>query len=330
VLLRDGSVSKDVARLSSLLTDVTSPFVGLCTDDRNPLDIDEEGHMDHLVRTAIASGAPVVAAYRAASWSAARGFRLDDRGLLAPGQRADVVLVSDLGTCAVKRVIARGRPVDDALFAGIEALPAPGRRSIHLDPVTPSVFRIPARSGASPVIGVIPGSIVTEALSEELPTVDGERKADPVRGVHKLAVLARHGVNRNVGRAFVRGFGFPAGALASSVGHDSHNVIVVGADDADMAAAVNRLIRLEGGFVAVVRGRVVGELPLPIAGLLSDLPFDRVRDGLRALRAAVREMGCPLAEPFLQLAFLPLPVIPHLKLTDRGLVDVDRFAFVPA
>ncbi len=330
VLLRDGSVSKDVRRLAPLLTQATSPFLGLCTDDRNPLDIAEEGHVDHLIRTAIAAGAPMEAAYRAASWSAARGFRLDDRGLLAPGQRADVVLVSDLATCRVERVVSRGRVVDDALFARIPALPAPGRRSIRLEPVTPEVFRTPARAGASPVIGVIPGSIVTEALSLELPSGGDGRHADPARGLHQLAVLARHGANRNVGRAFVRGFGFPAGALASSVGHDSHNVIVVGADDADMAAAVNRLIELEGGFVAVVHGRVVGELALPIAGLLSDRPFGEVRDALRVLRAAVRSMGCPLAEPFLQLAFLPLPVIPHLKLTDRGLVDVDRFTIVPS
>lgn len=328
VLLRDGSVSKDVRRLAPLLTDVTSPFLAFCTDDRNPLDIAEEGHVDHLVREAIATGVPVGAAYRAATWSAARGFGLRDRGLVAPGQLADLVLLDDLEDVRVGAVLRRGRVVTEETLAATKPGPDVGRRSVRLAPVTADVFRTPAPHGSGPVIGVVAGSIVTEALSLELPHRDGRREADPARGVHKVAVLARHGKNRNVGRGFVRGFGFRAGALASSVGHDSHNVIVVGASDADMAVAVNRLLELEGGFVAVVGGKPVAELPLPLAGLLSDRPFGEVRDRLRTLRAAVRAMGCPLAEPFLQLAFLPLPVIPHLKITDRGLVDVDRFALV--
>ncbi|MCC7138906.1 MAG: adenine deaminase [Planctomycetes bacterium] len=328
VLLRDGSVSKDVRRLAPLLTDVTSPFLAFCTDDRNPLDIAEEGHVDHLVREAIATGVPVGAAYRAATWSAARGFGLRDRGLVAPGQLADLVLLDDLEDVRVGAVLRRGRVVTEETLAATKPGPDVGRRSVRLAPVTADVFRTPAPHGSGPVIGVVAGSIVTEALSLELPHRDGRREADPARGVHKVAVLARHGKNRNVGRGFVRGFGFRTGALASSVGHDSHNVIVVGASDVDMAVAVNRLLELEGGFVAVVGGKPVAELPLPLAGLLSDRPFGEVRDRLRTLRAAVRAMGCPLAEPFLQLAFLPLPVIPHLKITDRGLVDVDRFALV--
>ena len=163
-----------------------------------------------------------------------------------------------------------------------------------------------------------------------LPYRDGLRLSDPERDVLKVCVFSRHGTNRNVGRGFVTGFGFKRGALASSVGHDSHNVIVVGADDGDMAAAVNRLIELQGGFVAMVDGSVIAELPLPVAGLISDRPFEDVRDSLRRLRRDVREMGCDLTEPFLQLAFLPLPVIPHLKITDMGLVDVDRFELIAA
>jgi adenine deaminase len=328
VFLRDGSVSKDVRRLAPLLTPVTSPFLAFCTDDRNPLDIAEEGHVDHLVRTAIAAGVPELAAYRAAAWSAARGFGLRDRGLVAPGYRADLVLLDDVRTCRVGAVIAHGEVVDDATFARTPRISDVGRGSIHLDPVTPDVFRVRTGGGTGPVIGVRAGSILTDALAMTLPWRDGERRPDPAQGVHKVAVLARHGTNRNVGRGFVHGFGFPAGALASSVGHDSHNVIVVGASDAEMALAVNRLRALGGGFVAVVGTEVVAELPLPLAGLLSDRPFAEVRDGLRTLRTAVRAMGCPLGEPFLQLAFLPLPVIPHLKITDLGLVDVDRFALV--
>ena len=330
VLLRDGSVSKDVRRLAPLLTEANSPFFALCTDDRNPLDIAEEGHIDHLVRAAIAAGAPLHAAYRAATWSAARGFGLVDRGLVAPGYRADLVLLSDLEGCRVEAVVKDGRLVTPESFAGVVPPADVGRNSIRLDRVGPEVFRAPSAGASGPVIGVVPGSILTESLVLTLPYRDGHRFADPAQDVLEVCVLARHGKNRNVGRGFVRGFGLRDGALASSVGHDSHNVIVVGASPADMAVAVNRLIDLQGGFVAVRGGNVLAELALPLSGLISDRPFPEVRDGLRALRAAVKAMGCPLAEPFLKLAFLPLPVIPHLKITDRGLVDVDRFRLIAA
>ncbi|MEO5375899.1 MAG: adenine deaminase [Alphaproteobacteria bacterium] len=329
VLIRDGSVSKDVAALAPLVTEATWPFTAFCTDDRNPLDIAEQGHMDHLIRAAIAQGAPPVAVYRAATFAAARGFGLMDRGMIAPGYRADLVLLSDFATCAVEGVIRNGRPVGPHTFDAVERLAPIGLDSMRLAPASPEDFAVPTSGPSGPVIGVIPGSILTDHLTLSLPWRDGLRLADPAAGIHKVCVLARHGGPRSIGRGFVRGFGFPRGALASSVGHDSHNVIVVGADDADMALAVNRLIELRGGFVAVCDGEVRAELALPIAGLMSDLPFGAVRDRLRPLRAAVRAMGCPLAEPFLQLAFLPLPVIPHLKITDRGLVDVDRFALIP-
>lgn len=330
VLVRDGSVSKDVRALAPLLDDGTSPFMAFCTDDRNPLDIAEEGHVDHLIRTAIACGAPLTAAYRAATWSAANGFGLRDRGLVAPGYRADLVLVDDLESCAVRLVIRNGAVVGEETFAAIEPVPPVGRDSIHLDPVTEDVFAAPATGPTGPVIGIVPGQIVTEHLTMTLPCRDGIREADPAQDVLRVCVLARHGVNRNVGRGFVKGFGLASGALASSVGHDSHNVIVVGADARDMAVAVNRLIALGGGFVAVRDGNVAAEMALPLAGLISDRRFPEVRESLRVLRRAVRAMGCPLDEPFLQLAFLPLPVIPHLKITDRGLVDVDRFALIAA
>ena len=330
VLIRDGSVSKDVHALASVIQPETSPFLGFCTDDRNPLDIAEEGHMDHLIRSAIRLGAPVAHVYRAATWSAARGFGLFDRGLVAPGQRADLVLLDDLEACAVNRVIRNGRVVTPDSFAGRPAVSPVGLRSVKLDPVTAEDFAVPAAGSVQSVIGVLPGKIITAHLRLEVPARNGTLVADPDRDILKICVFARHGTNRNVGRGFVSGFQFREGALASSVGHDSHNICVVGASDEDMAVAVNRLIELQGGFVAVRNGQVVGELALPLAGLMSLEPFETVERRLRSLRAVVREMGCPLAEPFLQLAFLPLPVIPHLKITDRGLVDVDKFALVDA
>jgi adenine deaminase len=328
VLIREGTVSKDIEALVGLITPFTSPFLGLCTDDRNPLDIAEQGHMDFLVRRAIQLGAPVASVYRAASWSAARGFGLRDRGLVAPGYLADLLLIDDLETCAVARVIRRGRVVTEASFSTRVLPTPPAHNTIRLTPVTAEVFAAPGSGPGTPVIGIVPGKIITEWEHAELPYHGGQRHADPSRDLLKICVLERHGRNGNVGRGFVHGFGLRAGALASSVGHDSHNLCVVGADDADMAVAANRVAALSGGFVAVRGGIVLAEMALPVAGLMSLRSFQDVAHDLERLRAAEREMGCLLAEPFLQLAFLALPVIPHLKITDMGLVDVDRFELI--
>jgi adenine deaminase len=203
-----------------------------------------------------------------------------------------------------------------------------GLDSVKAAPVTADDFRVAGGPGESSVIGVVPGRIITEHLRLSLPSRGGVRYVDLDGDVVKVAVVARHGVNRNIGLGFVKGFGMRRGAIASSIGHDSHNICVVGADDADMAAAVNRLIEIQGGFAVVSDGEVRAELPLPIAGLMSDRSYEWVRDALHPLRAAARGLGVVLPEPFLQVAFLPLPVIPHLKITDLGLVDVDRFELV--
>jgi adenine deaminase len=328
VLIREGSVSKDLRQLAPVLSVETSPFLALCTDDRNPLDIAEEGHLDHMIRTLVAMGRPPLAAYRAASLTAAQAFGLRDRGMIAPGRRADIVLLDDLEACAVSDVIAGGRLVEEELFAGRGTVAAIGLDSMRAAPVTADDFRTPATGGTASVIGVVPGRIITEHLRLDLPVRGGERRADLDRDAVKVAVVARHGANRNIGVGFVHGFGLKRGAIASSVGHDSHNICVVGADEADMAAAVNRLHALRGGFTVVSGGEVRAELALPVAGLMSDRSFEHVRDALHPLREAARGLGCVLPEPFLQVAFLPLPVIPHLKITDLGLVDVDRFELV--
>jgi adenine deaminase len=330
VLIREGSVSKDLAALTPLINEFSSPFLGFCTDDRNPLDIHEEGHLDFLVRRAISAGAPMTSVYRAASWSAARGFGLTDRGLIAPGFLADFLLLDDLETCAVHTVFRRGHRVTPESFESRPQPAPPGGNTMRLQPVTAEAFRTPAAGPGTPVIGIIPGKILTARLEATLPYSGGRRHADPEHDLLKICVLERHGRNGNIGRGFVKGFGFRRGALASSVGHDSHNICVVGAGDEDMAMAVNRLLVLGGGFVAVQGGRILAELALPFAGLMSLEPFEVVRQDLYTLRVAVQSMGCLLAEPFLHLAFLPLPVIPHLKITDLGLVDVDRFALIPA
>ena len=227
-------------------------------------------------------------------------------------------------------MVRRGHVVDAGSFAS-RALPAaPAHNSIRLPPVSPDIFRAPAAGPGTPVIGIVPGKIITAREHADLPYRDGLRHADPSRDLLKICVLERHGRNGNVGRGFVRGFGVQGGALASSVGHDCHNLCVVGANDADMALAANRLIASGGGFVAVRDGQVLAEMRLPVAGLMSLDTFKSVSHQLEDLRAAVRGMGCTLDEPFLQLAFLALPVIPHLKITDMGLVDVDRTELLAA
>lgn len=329
VLIREGSVSKDLHALAGLLTERFSPYIAFCTDDRNPLDIAEHGHLDHMIRTAIALGAPPLAVYRAASLSAAEGFGLKDRGLIAPGKRADIAVIDSLEGCHASLVLAGGVVADDAAFAARATTAPVARHSVKAPPVRPEHFRTGGNRVETPVIGILPGKIITEHLTFDIAPQDGDKQPDLARDLVKIAVIERHGVNGNRATGFVRGFGLKRGAIGSTVCHDHHNIAVVGVDHADMALAANRLGEIEGGFVVVEAGRVLAELPLPVAGLMSLGSFEEVREQLIALRAAARSLGVTLDEPFLQLAFLALPVIPHLKITDKGMVDVDRFEVMP-
>ena len=329
VLIREGSVSKDLHALVGLLTERFSPYLCLCTDDRNPLDIGEQGHLDYMIRTAIALGAAPLAVYRAASLSAAEAFGLKDRGLIAPGKRADIAVIDTLEDCNVAQVFTGGVEISAAAFAAREILPPVARHSVKAPRITAADFRSSGNRVQTPVIGIIPGKIVTEHLSYDIAPQDGDKRPDIARDLVKIAVIERHGVNGNRATGFVKGFGLQRGAIGSTVCHDHHNIAVVGADYEDMALAVQRLGEIEGGFVVVEGGRVLAELALPIAGLMSLNSFEAVRADLVELRAAARSLGVVLEEPFLQLAFLCLPVIPHLKITDHGMVDVDRFEVMP-
>lgn len=328
ILVREGSVSKDLQALMPLITERLSPYLALCTDDRNPLDIAEQGHLDHMIRTAIAAGVEPLAIYRAASISAARAFGLRDRGLVAPGWRADLVVIDSLEDCRAGIVFSAGRRVTDALFAERRPVEPVGLDSVKARKVRAADFGLPYNEGETPVLGVLPGKIITEHRRYRLPAEGNQTGVDLDRDIIKVAVIERHGVNGNHANGFVQGFGLKKGAIASTVGHDSHNICVVGAGDEDMALAVNRLSEIKGGFVVVEDGKVTGEIALPVAGLMSLEPYESVRDTLHHLRQAAFALGATLEEPFLQLAFLPLPVIPHLKISDRGLVDVDRFMLI--
>jgi adenine deaminase len=325
ILIREGSVSKDLHALVSIMTERNSPFIALCTDDRNPLDIAEEGHLDFMIREAIRCGADVLATYRAASISGANAFRLHDRGLVAPGWRADLVVVDALESCRVSTVISAGRMVNDVLFETRKSVPPVGLNSVKSKTISALQLQSRGTGLDVPVIGVNPGKIITQHLRRTLPAENGVVVADVSQDCIKVAVIERHGVNGNIGVGFVNGFGLKHGAIASTVGHDSHNICVVGVSDEDMAVAANRMKDIGGGFVVVRNAKVLAELPLPIAGLMSDKNFEEVREALIPLRAAAKSLGTVLQEPFLQVAFLPLPVIPHLKISDRGMVDVDKF-----
>ncbi len=313
--IREGSVAKDLDALVPLLTLATSTSIGFCTDDRNPLDIAEEGHIDYLIRKAIKRGVAPEVAYRAASWSVARHYGLRDRGAIAPGYAGDLVLLENARSCAVKTVFKSGVPVSD--LRDPVATAAQMDNSIRAS--VPEARDLEGPSGRVRVIGARAGRILTDALVMN--------HDDP--GVARLSVLERYGHGSRPSNGYVYGFGKKfRGAIASSVGHDSHNLISVGDSASDMRVAMAELARSGGGFCVVHDGDVKASLPLPIGGLMTRESPTKIIGGLKKLRQATRAMGCELPEPFLQLAFLSLPVIPSLKLTDKGLVDVEKFQFV--
>lgn len=315
VWIREGSVAKDLRALAPLLSVETSTSMGFCTDDRNPLDIAAEGHVDHLVRRSIALGVRPEVAYRAASWSVARHYGLRDKGAVAPGFEADLVVLDDIESCAIHSVLRRG-----VLASEIElVVPTQVAAAGTVRASVPDEAALAAPTGRVHVIGVRAGRILTEhhILPHDAP------------GVARLTVLERHGRGLPPSNGYALGFGEGLrGAIASSVGHDSHNLIVVGDRPSDMRAALGALIASGGGFVVVQDGAVKASLALPVGGLMSRESPAHVAAALKELHRASQAIGCALPEPFLQLAFLSLPVIPALKLTDRGLVDVERFEII--
>ncbi len=331
IMIREGSAARNLEALLPLVLRFGPENCLLCTDDREPDHLLEEGHVNDVVRRAVALGCPPHQAVVMATLNTARYHRLHRHGAVAPGRVADIVAVEDLAGFRPVRVWKRGRLVAaDGEPVGVPRVAAPGwmRDSVRVPPLSARAFSIRA-SGPIRVIGVRPGSIVTDALVADPRLQEGEAVADPHRDLAKVAVVERHRGSGRVGLGFVTGFGLRQGALASTHAHDAHNVVVVGVDDADMAAAVNHLARVGGGQVAVADGQVVAEVPCPIGGLLSDRPVEEVAAQMRRAADAARRLGCTLPEPFMAMSFLALSVIPELRITDRGLVDTVRFELVP-
>jgi adenine deaminase len=326
LLIREASAARNLEALIPLAAEFGPSRIAFCTDDREPEHIAADGHINSLVRDAVAYGIPPEDAIVMATLNPASYHGLDRLGAIAPGFRADILVLSDLESFVPDLVLKRGRTVED-----IPSVPVPDwvRHTVRIRPLQPDAFRIPWSGGAARVIGLVPGQIVTESLTEEPTRREGYAVADPERDLAKIAVLERHLGTGRIGLGFVRGFGLRHGAFAASIAHDAHNLIVVGVEDEAMERAVARLVEVGGGLVVVDGGGVTAELPLPVAGLLSDRPLADVLSASDALNAALEAAGVRFPHPFQVLAFLALSVIPSLKITDRGLVDVDRFELVP-
>jgi adenine deaminase len=332
IMIREGSTARNLEELIPLVHPANSRRFCLVSDDLHPADLSRRGHLDHLLKRAVACGVNPVSAVQMASLNPAEYFGCRDRGAVAPGYRADLVVFKSLDDFAVHRVYKDGRlVVDEGTLVGFPCRePASSSyRPLLIPPLHPDRFRIRKEGQAARVMEVIPGQIVTRSCREKVAFRGDWVVADPRADVLKIAVVERHKGSGRIGLGLVRGFGLKRGALASSVAHDSHNVIAVGVSDEDLCRAVEEVRDMGGGMVAVVEGRTLAKTPLEVAGLMSTVSLSELTAELEELARAASALGCRLDEPFMALSFLALPVIPELKLTDRGLVDVNRFELVP-
>ena len=327
VFLREASNARNLIDLLPAVDEHTARHCAFATDDRVPGELLRDGSVDALVRLAVREGLDPVTAITMATLNPAEHYGLRDRGAVAPGRRADLLVTSDLRELPVELVVAGGRVVArdghrlrDSVAPEV-SLPDTFRVA------WPQDLRLRAQGRRARVIGIVPDQLITTAHVEEVGVEDGIAVADPERDLLRVSVIERHRATGNVGMGFVRGFGLRRGAMASSVANDSHNIVVVAADDGDAMAAARAVAAMGGGIAVADGGEVRAALALPLAGLMADRPPEEVADDLDAVTAAARQLGCSLGAPFMAMSFLALPVIPHLKLTDRGLVDVDAFAF---
>ncbi|MBU1935891.1 adenine deaminase [bacterium] len=332
ILIREGSTAKNLEALLPLVKPETARRFAFVSDDRHADDLLEEGHLDATLRKAVALGLDPILALQLASFNTAEIFGRKDVGLIAPGRLANFIQLDDMKHFNVKRTWYKGQLVAEEGQILLD-LPTPDISdvigTVHLQDLILEDFAVQAPDSPVRIIELIPDQIVTKASSARLPSINGMLQADTSRDIAKLVVIERHQNTGNIGKGFVRGFGLKNGALASSVAHDSHNIVCVGTDDKDMLFAVQTLKHLGGGLCVVNSGKVLAQLALPIAGLVSDRTANEVAQELSSIAKAAISLGVKINAPFMALSFLALPVIPHLKLTDKGLVDVDKFSIVP-
>jgi adenine deaminase len=331
IMVREASTARNLAELLPLITPENSHHCMFVTDDRHPADLMDEGHINFAIKKAISLGLPPVTAIQMATINTAQYFGLGDRGAVIPGFRADLVVFDNFENFHIERVYRDGQLVaQDGKILFVSTLkreiPIRGSVNINWEKVD---LRIPAETAKAKVIGLIPNQLITECLIEEMKVENGFAVADTTRDILKIVIVERHLASGNVGKGFIKGFGLKRGAIASSVAHDSHNIVVVGTNDQDMMTAIKEISIMRGGLVVVDGGQIIGRLPLPIAGLMSDRPLEQVRSTLTQMLEAAHHIGSMLEDPFMAMSFMALPVIPELKLTDKGLVDTSKFAIVP-
>jgi adenine deaminase len=333
IMLRDGSSARSLENLVPLIHTANSRNFCIVSDDLHAEDILRCGHLDASLKKSFKLGLDPLVAVQMVTRNPSEYFGLRDRGAIAPGYRADMVVLDQLETFNVVSVYKDGRQVVDSngvlpVF-GPEIMPIPQTISMNMPPMHPDALHIPHLGRRARVMRVVPGQIVTHQTYEEIPSKNGWVHSDIASDILKICVVERHRGSGRVGLGLIRGFGLKKGAIASSIAHDSHNVIALGVTDPEVALAVETIRQMGGGLVAVSGDHVLTKVPLEIAGLMSRLPIEALVPQLDLLDKAVSELGCILDNPFMVLSFLALPVIPDLKLTDLGLVDVRRFEIVP-
>jgi adenine deaminase len=331
IMIREGSLTKNLRDLLPVITPYNISRCFFVTDDRHPKDILEQGHINYMVRTAIESGIDPVSAVRLATVNGAEYFKLDKIGAVAPGYVADLLVLDSLEKVSVGKVFKRGVLVaEHGQLMDLEYTPPKIglRSSINIKFLTLDDFKMPARGKRIRAIDLKPGEIRTGEYVTEAAVKDGLAVSDPGRDIIKVLVIERHHASESIARGFLKGLGLKRGAMASSVSHDSHNIVVAGVNDADMLEAVIEICRMKGGLAIVADGKVLGRLPLPVAGLMSDQPMAKVKQDLDHLDEVARSIGIATREPFMALSFITLAVMPDLKLTDLGLFDVRKLEFV--
>lgn len=329
IMIREGSSEKNLHELLPLINDITYPRICFCSDDRDCHDLAEIGHVNDILRLAIAEGLDPVRAVRMATWNAAQYWKLDRIGAVAPGYEANLVILSDLNQMTVSKTLFRGQVVAEngVMTAELPPVDVPDflLHTVNVAPVLRSQMRIDA-SEATKAVELIPGQIVTKLIQIKPTVIDGFAVSDTDRDLLKTVSIERHHATGRVGVGFTRGFGLKRGAIAGTIAHDAHNIIAVGATDEDILAAVAIVAESQGGLAVVAEGEVLGHLPLPIAGLMTAEPLADVATTYDSLRHMARELGCTLHDPFGILAFLSLSVIPEARVTDRGLLDLTEGA----